>query len=162
MLFWNSSLAMRCRFASWRATSSPPCSDARGNPPAPSPAAASAPAPPAPPPATAPSGPGSAPAFFLEPLPHHRHEQVRQPHQRHMVVPIDPRPRLVLRHPKVTLAVLKVPVSRISYTDPEHVLLISRGCYPTFRTTSMRVLLGCDSRYAARLTNSTSCASALS
>src|SRR5512135_556150 len=92
---------------SWRATSSPPCSDARGNPPAPSPAAASTPAPPAPPPATAPSGPGSAPAFFLEPLPHHRHEQVRQPHQRHVGVPTDPRPRLVLRHPEVTLAVLK-------------------------------------------------------
>src|SRR5947209_19677220 len=85
----------------------PLCSGRCDNSPAPSPAAASTPVPPTPPAAAEPYGPTSAQEFFLEPLPRQRHEQVRQPHQRHVVVPTDPRPRLVLRHPEIALAVLE-------------------------------------------------------
>ena len=38
--------------------------------------------------------------------------------------------------------VTSVPVSRISHTDHEHVPLFLRGCYSTFRATSVRVLSG--------------------
>src|SRR5262249_56619559 len=86
---------------SWRATSGRPRSGARGNPPALSPAAASARAPPTRPPEAAPSGPASAPEFFFEPVLNQRHEQVGQADQRHVVVPPDPRSRLVLGHPQV-------------------------------------------------------------
>src|SRR3954451_2354698 len=88
----------------------PPCSGRCGNPPVRSPAAASTPAPPAPPPAAAPSGPASTPGLFFEALLRQRHEQVRQPHQRHVVMPADPRPCLELRHPEVALALFEEPL----------------------------------------------------
>ena len=58
--------------------------------------------------ATAPSGPASAPAFFFQIAPGQRDEQMSQRHQTHVMVPADPRPRLVLRHPQVALGVLEI------------------------------------------------------
>src|SRR5580658_6440515 len=78
-----------------------------GKPPTPPLAATSTPAPPTRPPATAPCGPASGPELFFEAQPRHAHKEVRQPHQRHMVVPTHPGTRLVLRQTQVALGVLK-------------------------------------------------------
>src|ERR1700687_3150967 len=85
----------------------PLCSGGCDTPPAPPLAATLTPAPPTPPPATEPYGPASGPGLFFEPQPCHTHEQVRQPHQRHVVMPAHPRTRLVLPQAQVALGVLK-------------------------------------------------------
>src|SRR5438270_6862313 len=85
----------------------PPCSGECDRPPRRSPEAAAGSAPSGPPPTTELSGPMSAPAFFFETRLRQGHEEMRQAHQRHMMVPTDPRPRLVLRHPQVALGVLE-------------------------------------------------------
>src|SRR5215211_4427516 len=85
----------------------PPCSGGCDRPPRRSPEAAAGSAPARPLPTTEPSGPMSAPEVFFETLPRQGHEQMRQAHQCHVMVPADPRPCLVLRHPQVALGVLE-------------------------------------------------------
>src|SRR3954454_17273018 len=85
----------------------PPCCGGCDRPPRRSPEATAGSAPSGPLPTTELSGPMSAPAFFFETRPRQGHEQMRQAHQRHVMVPTDPRPRLVLRHPQVALGVLE-------------------------------------------------------
>jgi hypothetical protein len=38
-------------------------------------------------------------SLTLKPPPYQGHEQMGEPHERHVMMPTDPRPRLVLRHP---------------------------------------------------------------
>ena len=57
---------------------------------------------------------------FFQAQPRQAHEQVCQPDQRHVVVPPEPRPRLVLRHPQVALAVLEEILHRCLVHTPRH------------------------------------------
>src|SRR4051812_8071621 len=91
---------MSCHVKPW-----PPYSAGRSSPPMRSPPPPSAPTWPAPIATTAPRGPASGPPTFFQAHTRQRHEQVRHGDQRHVVVPPDPRPRLVLRHPQVGLRV---------------------------------------------------------
>src|SRR4051812_37638523 len=79
-----------------------------GTPPGAGPAVAIAPGPPSLAGVAARCGPASAPAFFFEIAPRQGDEQMSHRQQTHVMVPADPRPRLVLRHPQVTLGVLEI------------------------------------------------------
>src|SRR3954453_23634693 len=78
------------------------------NPPAAGPDPAPARGSPSPFGVTPPFDPASAPAFFFEIPACHRNEQMSHRYEAHVMVPADPRPRLVLRHPQVALGVLEI------------------------------------------------------
>src|ERR1700722_20044992 len=52
--------------------------------------------------------PGSTREFFFDPDSREGHEQMSQGHQAHVVVPARPRPRFVLGHAQITLALLEI------------------------------------------------------
>ncbi len=55
-----------------------------------------------------------SPGFFPQVAPRQRDEQMSHRHQAHVMVPADPRPRLVLRHPEVALGVLEEVLDRVA------------------------------------------------